>query len=170
MSRRRRARSDDGSPEERQARLAQDVLEFALVVGLLALLFRPLALLVGVIWAIRLVSRGVRDVYGPELRERWVERELERRRSHRPAEARRHPELRAAQSRRVSELSSRVAHELRDPVRAARTLVQQMGQDPGAEGNVVHAHAALAELDRVERSIASMLQQSRSGRAAGEAR
>ena len=54
-----------------------------------------------------------------------------------------------------------MAHELRDPVRAARGLVQRMGEDPGAETNVVHAHAALAELDRVERSISQMLRNAR---------
>ncbi len=154
------------TPEERRVRLARDVLEWAIVVALLALLFRPLALVVGVLWAIRLVRRGLRELFAPELRERWVERELERRLAGDAPPAARHRDLRAAQSRRVSNLSARVAHELRDPVRAARELVQRMGEDPGAEGNVVHAQAALAELDRVEHSISQMLRSARP-RAAG---
>jgi signal transduction histidine kinase len=157
MSRRRKP----ATAEERRVRLARDVVEWAIVVALLALLFRPLALVVGVIWAIRLVRRGLRELFSPELRERWVERELARRQATEAPSATRHRDLRAAQSRRVSDLSARVAHELRDPVRAARGLVRQMGEDPGAETNVVHAHAALAELDRVERSISQMLRNAR---------
>lgn len=160
MSRRRKAKTVEGA-EQRRLRLARDIVEWALVVALLALLFRPLAVVVGVIWAIRLVRRSLHELFAPELRERWVERELERRLATDSTPAARHRDLRAAQSRRVSDLSARVAHELRDPVRAARGLVEQMGEDAGADTNVVHAHAALAELDRVERSISQMLRNAR---------
>ena len=137
MRRRRRTTS----AEERRALLARDVVEWAIVVALLALLARPLALVVGVIWAIRLVRRGLRELFSPALRERWVERELARRQ--------------AASKKRENVPLARSENE------RARGLVQRMGEDPGAETNVVHAHAALAELDRVERSISQMLRNAR---------
>ena len=45
-----------------------------------------------------------------------------------------------------------VAHEIRNPITAAKSLVQQMGEDPTARENVEYAQVALAELERVERS------------------
>lgn len=156
-----RRRDAGATAEERRARLARDAVEGVLIVALLALLFRPLALVVGVIWGIRLVRRGTRELFTPERRERWVERELERRRGETPPPSSRHRELRAAQTRSLGDLSARVAEELRDPVRSARHLVERMGEDPASRANVHHAHAALAELDRVERSIAQMLRAAR---------
>jgi signal transduction histidine kinase len=50
-----------------------------------------------------------------------------------------------------------VAHEIRNPITAAKSLVQQMGEDPTARENVEYAGVALAELERVERSISHLL-------------
>jgi len=57
----------------------------------------------------------------------------------------------------IGELSSTIAHEIRNPIAAAKSLVQQMGEDPTSVENVEYAKVALAELDRVERRVAHLL-------------
>jgi signal transduction histidine kinase len=57
----------------------------------------------------------------------------------------------------IDELSSTIAHEIRNPIAAAKSLVQQMGEDPTSVENVAYAGVALEELDRVERSISHLL-------------
>ncbi len=57
----------------------------------------------------------------------------------------------------IDELSSTIAHEIRNPIAAAKSLVQQMGEDPMSVENVAYANVALDELDRVERSISHLL-------------
>ncbi len=148
-----------------RARLTRQVVELAVVVAILALVFRPLAVVVAVIGAIRLVRRSLRDVLEPALHEHWTRTEYERRR---PEPRSAPPAVRARRAeteRRARTLSSQVARELRDPVRNARDLVRRMGEDPGAPQALGHAREALAELDRVERSIAHLLRTARQERA-----
>ena len=57
----------------------------------------------------------------------------------------------------IDELSSTIAHEIRNPIAAAKSLVQQMGEDPTSVENVEYAKVALDELDRVERRISHLL-------------
>jgi signal transduction histidine kinase len=57
----------------------------------------------------------------------------------------------------IDELSSTIAHEIRNPIAAAKSLVQQMGEDPQSVENVQYAKVAIEELDRVERRIAHLL-------------
>ena len=57
----------------------------------------------------------------------------------------------------IDELSSTIAHEIRNPIAAAKSLVQQMGEDPKSPENVEYGKVALEELDRVERSISHLL-------------
>src|SRR5262244_3612410 len=57
----------------------------------------------------------------------------------------------------IDELSSTIAHEIRNPVAAAKSLVQQMGEDPTSGENVEYAKVALGELDRVERRVSHLL-------------
>ena len=65
--------------------------------------------------------------------------------------------LEGEHARSLEELSASIAHEIRNPITAAKSLVQQMGEDPRASDNVEYARVALDELDRVERSIAHLL-------------
>jgi signal transduction histidine kinase len=60
-------------------------------------------------------------------------------------------------AQRLEELSASIAHEIRNPITAAKSLVQQMGEDPRSGENVEYAKVALEELDRVERSISHLL-------------
>ncbi len=57
----------------------------------------------------------------------------------------------------IDELSSTIAHEIRNPIAAAKSLVQQMGEDVHSVENVEYAKVALEELDRVERRISHLL-------------
>jgi signal transduction histidine kinase len=57
----------------------------------------------------------------------------------------------------IDELSATIAHEIRNPIAAAKSLVQQMGEDPVSVENVEYAKVALEELDRVERRISHLL-------------
>lgn len=57
----------------------------------------------------------------------------------------------------IDELSATIAHEIRNPIAAAKSLVQQMGEDPASVENVEYGRVALEELDRVERRISHLL-------------
>jgi signal transduction histidine kinase len=57
----------------------------------------------------------------------------------------------------IDELSATIAHEIRNPIAAAKSLVQQMGEDLTSVENVEYAKVALDELDRVERRISHLL-------------
>jgi len=57
----------------------------------------------------------------------------------------------------IDELSATIAHEIRNPIAAAKSLVQQMGEDPTSLENVQYASVAIGELDRVERRISHLL-------------
>ena len=56
----------------------------------------------------------------------------------------------------VGELAARVAHEIRNPVTAARSLAQQLAREPGASFRD-ELRLILEELERVERQVASLL-------------
>ena len=102
-------------------------------------------------WGIGIFSH-FRGVFGQRfLRERFFERALER--ELRSARANMQTEKQAS----LGELSSTIAHEIRNPVAAAKSLVQQMGEDPTSVENVQYAKVALDELDRVERRISHLL-------------
>jgi signal transduction histidine kinase len=57
----------------------------------------------------------------------------------------------------IGELAARIAHEIRNPVTAARSLAQQLGREPQSPLNAEHAQLILTELERVERQVAALL-------------
>src|SRR5262245_12629815 len=61
----------------------------------------------------------------------------------------------------IDELSSTLAHEIRNPIAAAKSLVQQIGEDPHSIENPEYARVAVTELDRVERQISHLLRYAR---------
>src|SRR5262249_12320711 len=102
-------------------------------------------------WGFGLFSHFM-GVFGSRaLKERYfdpaVERELQREKA----------VMQTEKQASLGELSSTIAHEIRNPIAAAKSLVQQMGEDPQSVENVEYAKVALAELDRVERRIAHLL-------------
>ncbi|HZR80829.1 MAG TPA: ATP-binding protein [Candidatus Binatia bacterium] len=56
----------------------------------------------------------------------------------------------------IGELAARIAHEIRNPVTAARSLAQQLAREPAAPFAAEH-ELILAELERVERQVAALL-------------
>jgi two-component system sensor histidine kinase HydH len=57
----------------------------------------------------------------------------------------------------IGELAARVAHEIRNPVTAARSLAQLMVRDPASPHATEHAELILGELERVERQVQALL-------------
>ena len=113
------------------------------------------AFIVALAWGIGLVSHFFAALVAPELRRRYIAREVEREVKHSAPRERRTLEERHVRS--LEELSASIAHEIRNPITAAKSLVQQMGEDPASTENVEYAKVALEELDRVERSVAHLL-------------
>jgi len=102
-------------------------------------------------WGIGLFSHYMAVFGSRMLRERYFEPALER-------EVRREKVVMQTEKQAsIDELSSTIAHEIRNPIAAAKSLVQQMGEDPVSVENVEYAKVALEELDRVERRISHLL-------------
>jgi len=57
----------------------------------------------------------------------------------------------------IGELSARIAHEIRNPVTAARSLAQQLAREPESPMNAEHAQLIVTELERIERQVAALL-------------
>ena len=113
------------------------------------------ATIVALAWGIGLACHWFVAIAAPGMRKRIVETEVKERLKTDVPQARR--ALETQQSKRVEELSASIAHEIRNPITAAKSLVQQMGEDPGSNDNVEYAGVALQELERVERSISHLL-------------
>ena len=102
-------------------------------------------------WGIGLFSHYM-AVFGSRLlKERYFDPAIER--EVRREKVAMHTEKQAS----IDELSATIAHEIRNPIAAAKSLVQQMGEDPLSVENVEYAKVALEELDRVERRISHLL-------------
>jgi signal transduction histidine kinase len=138
-----------------KAKLVRNLARYAVVVGVLALVIPRIAWIVGICWGICLARDVIKKHLEPTLRQRWIEREVYRQLDHTVSEERR--ELEGEHTRHIEEISASIAHEIRNPITAAKSLVQQMGEDPASPENVEYAEVALDELDRVEKSISHLL-------------
>jgi len=111
-------------------------------------------MIVGLSWGIGIAAHGFFAVVAPELRRRWAEDEevaIEQAVvSERMIGEGRH-------NRSLEELAGAVAHEIRNPIAAAKSLVQQISEDPASPDNAEYARVAVEELDRVERAVAHLL-------------
>jgi signal transduction histidine kinase len=116
--------------------------------------FTP-ALIVALSWGIGLAAHGYGSIVAPSLRRKWIDDEVNRRVGTSITTERR--AIESKNQRSLEELSASIAHEIRNPITAAKSLVQQMGEDPASSENVEYARVALEELDRVERSISHLL-------------
>ena len=154
------------SPEERalrdaqrvadaKVRLAGDALKFGVITLLLLIFLPPVGLVVLLIWGVGYLRRLYRLVLEPRLRERFLEEEVSKRVHAHLSDERR--VLEGEHARSMQELSASIAHEIRNPITAAKSLVQQMEEEPSAAENVEYARVALEELTRVERSVSHLL-------------
>jgi signal transduction histidine kinase len=117
------------------------------------------ALIVAMSWGIGLAIHYFVAIVSPRLRGRFIEEEVGRQVKQGVDRERRAIESR--NSRSLEHLSASIAHEIRNPITAAKSLVQQMGEDPVSGDNIEYAKIALDELDRVEKSISHLLRYAR---------
>jgi len=115
--------------------------------------------LVALGWGIGVFCHYLWAMAAPKMRDRWVEEEVGARSARSVKTERRTVETRSRRS--LEDLSASIAHEIRNPITAAKSLVQQMGEDPASDENLEYAGLALSELDRVERSISHLLRYAR---------
>ncbi len=158
------------SPEERAYRKARRAAEEraeiylesgkAGAVVLVLLLILPFLGVPALIWWGFVHGRRLFKVMvEPGLRERLVEDEVTRHVHSSVGKER--VELADEHSRSLEVLSASIAHEIRNPITAAKSLLQQISEVPEAPDNPEYAQVALAELERVERSISHLLRFSR---------
>ncbi|MDJ0848312.1 MAG: ATP-binding protein [Myxococcota bacterium] len=163
----RRRRRSRRTPEERAYREARRranrklgfISHFIAYVSVCTFLllvagFRP-AFIAALSWGIGIVFHYFGALVAPGLRERLIEREVNAEVAASVPRERR--SLEGKHARSLEQLSASIAHEIRNPITAAKSLVQQMGEDPASRENVEYAKVALDELDRVERSISHLL-------------
>ena len=113
---------------------------------------------IGLIWGVFLAVKAYNTIWAPELKRKWTRAELEQLEREVAAERR---EVVGRHAKDLADLSASIAHEIRNPITAAKSLVQQMGEDPSSAENLEYARVALEELDRVERSISHLLRYAR---------
>lgn len=125
-------------------------LAFGLVTALLALVAGPLATtIVAFSWGLGLALHGYFAVAAPLLRaplERHAAKVL-------PAP----PPARPTSAAGTQALAAALAHEIRSPITAARSLAQQVAEDPTSAEAPAQLALVIEELDRVERSVAHLL-------------
>ena len=100
-----------------------------------------------------LTGGQVISIYADRLRQRFLNEEVDRVREQTAVRR----SLAGQHARDIQALTASIAHEIRNPITAAKSLVQQMGEDPAALENVEYANVALEELQRVEKSISHLL-------------
>jgi signal transduction histidine kinase len=145
---------------ERKIRFFQHLISYTFVVlFLMVVVNKFVAVIVALSWGIGLASHFFQAIVAPDLRRKWVRGEVERQVSR--SVSRQRVALEDEKLRSLEELSASIAHEIRNPITAAKSLVQQLGEDPGSAENVEYAQIALQELDRVERSISHLLRYAR---------
>ncbi len=119
----------------------------------------PIGVVALVYFSLKLGRRAFRAFYEPQLRERFVREEVQRRVRSRVSSERRN--LEGEHQRSLEQLSASIAHEIRNPITAVKSLVQQMGEDPADVDQEEYARVAIEELERVERSITHLLRYAR---------
>jgi len=140
---------------EEKVRLWSKAWRLAIVVVPLMIFIPWVGFIVLFFGGIDLAKRAYKILYEPTLREKFVDEEVSKRISRTVHQERR--SLEDEHSRSLEKLSASIAHEIRNPITAAKSLVQQMGEDPAGMDNVEYAKVALEELERVERSISHLL-------------
>jgi signal transduction histidine kinase len=167
----RRRQRRDMTPEEQRYSLARRranaklgfffhlVPYLAVCFFLLVVVGFRVSFIVALFWGIGVFFHYFGVIVAPGLRERLVDREVNREVAQSVKRERR--SLEGKHARSLEQLSASIAHEIRNPITAAKSLVQQMGEDPASRENVSYAKVALDELDRVERSISHLLRYAR---------
>ncbi len=150
-----RALDDAHRLAERKTKLAGEALRYGAITLLLLIFIFPVGVIVMLWWGFGLAREIYDMVIEPKLRTKFVEHEVTKKVHESIHEERR--ALEGEHARSLEQLSASIAHEIRNPITAAKSLVQQMEEDPTAKVNVEYARVALEELHRVERSVSHLL-------------
>ena len=139
----------------RRADETGEMIKFGVITLLLLIFVTPVGLVMLFFGGAKHIKGLYRLWLEPRLRERYLSQEVDKRvHAHLSGERQ---ALESVHAHSMEELSARVAHEIRNPITAAKSLVQQMEEDPRAPENVEYARVALEELSRVERSVSHLL-------------
>jgi signal transduction histidine kinase len=155
LSDRESALRDARQMAERKTEIAGKALRFLGISLLLLIFVPPVGMIMLVVCGIKFGRQIYKLEVEPRLRERFVEQEVEKQVHASLSHQRR--ALEGEHARSLEQLSASIAHEIRNPITAAKSLVQQMGETPDAAENVEYAQIALDELRRVERSVSHLL-------------
>ena len=140
---------------DRKVVLSRQVLRAALITVPL-LIFQPFLGAIALIYfGVGVGRKAFRLLYEPRLREKFLQEEVQSRVHTRVSSERRH--LEGEHHRSLEQLSASIAHEIRNPITAAKSLVQQIGEEPNGPDQVEYARVVVAELERVEKSISHLL-------------
>ncbi len=140
---------------EAKVEATREAFRFSIIAILLLVFLPPVGVIVLIFWGLPHMRRFYRLWVEPRMRERFLREEVQKQvHAHLSHERQ---ELHGEHSRSMQELSASIAHEIRNPITAAKSLVQQMGEDTAARENVEYAKVALEELSRVERSVSHLL-------------
>jgi signal transduction histidine kinase len=140
---------------ERKTELAGDALWFLGVTTALLIFMPPIGVVVMLVWGFKLAKAAYEFELEPKLRKRFVEQEAEK--LVHASLSRQRRDLEGVHAKSLEQLSASIAHEIRNPITAAKSLVQQMGETPTAHENAEYSRVALEELRRVERSVSHLL-------------
>ena len=139
--------------------LSREGLRAALITVPLFIFIPPAGVIALIYFTLRLGRRAFKTFYEPQLHQRFVAEEIDHQVRSRVVRERR--DLEGEHHRSLEQLSASIAHEIRNPITAAKSLVQQMGEDAGGVDQEEYARVAVAELERVERSISHLLRYAR---------
>jgi signal transduction histidine kinase len=140
---------------ERKTELVGDALWFLGVTVALLIFVPPIGVVVMLVWGYKLAKEAYELELEPKLRKRFIDQEAEK--LVHASLARQRRDLEGVHAKSLEQLSASIAHEIRNPITAVKSLVQQMGETPTAHENVEYSRVALEELQRVERSVSHLL-------------
>ncbi len=155
LSREERALRNAQRAADAKVELAGNALKFCIITLLLLVFLPPVGIIVLIFWGSGYLKQAYRLVIEPRMRERFLEEEVNKQVYAHVVDERR--ALEGEHARSMQDLSASIAHEIRNPITAAKSLVQQMEEEPAARENVEYARVALEELSRVERSVSHLL-------------
>ncbi len=154
-----RAYRDARRRADEKVAISRELVRAGLITVPLLYFIPPAGVISLIYFGLKLGRRAFRTFYEPKLHARFLREEVDRRvRTHVSTERR---SLEGEHHRSLEQLSASIAHEIRNPITAAKSLVQQMGEDAGDVDQEEYARVAVAELERVERSISHLLRYAR---------
>jgi signal transduction histidine kinase len=140
---------------ERKVELTSRMVRYGIINLLLLMFVWPIGVIFLIVNAVRFGRPLYEQLVEPRVREKFLRDEVDKRVNAQLVRERQ--DMEGEHARSMQELSASIAHEIRNPITAAKSLVQQMEEDPSAQDNIEYARVALEELSRVERSVSHLL-------------